>query len=190
MNKRTLVSIIVIVLLAAGGGYALWQQQGAPDFIDTISRNGDNDSATEDATEEPTPGRITEDQVVDDDSSGGTPTEPGNTTQDDTSDETTSDQPAPEKPEVTRAEQSNDNIRVSAIFNKQSNGKCTLRLKKSGYNDVTRTVDIVTGPSYYACDGFRIPVSELPAKGTWQATVTHELNGRSATSDTHSIKVE
>lgn len=190
MNKRTLVSVIVIALLAAGGGYALWQQQGAPDLIDTVSRNGNGDSITEDTEKESDPGRVTKDQVVDNNSSGNTSTEPGNTTQDDTSDETTSDQPAPEKPEVTRAEQSGDNIRVSAIFNKQSNGKCTLRLKKSGYNDVTRTVDIITGPSYYACDGFRVPVSELPAKGTWQATVVHKLNGRSAASDTHSIKVE
>jgi len=96
----------------------------------------------------------------------------------------------PEKPSITRAEQSGSNIRVSAILTNASSGTCLLTLRKNGAADITKTVPITVGPSYYTCNGFLVPRSEIPSGGEWQATVTHQLNGKSTTSDTKTITVQ
>lgn len=88
-----------------------------------------------------------------------------------------------ETPNITRAEQVGDLIRVSAIFNNPSSGKCVLRFEKSGQATLQKEAPVVIGPSYYACNGFRVPVSELPSKGKWSIIVIHELNGKSARSN-------
>jgi hypothetical protein len=93
-----------------------------------------------------------------------------------------------EKPTITRAEQSGDYIRVSAILSTASNGSCILTATKSGSPNITKTTAITVGPSYYTCDGFRISKSEF-STGEWSVAVTHELNGKTATSDTKVINV-
>src|SRR5690554_558549 len=44
----------------------------------------------------------------------------------------------PEKPNITRAEQTGDFIRVSTFLNKPSNGKCILKLEKAGVPTVSK----------------------------------------------------
>lgn len=85
-----------------------------------------------------------------------------------------------EAPNITRAEQTGDFIRVSAIFSNPSNGTCTLRFEQAGQQAVQAEAPVVVGPSYYTCNGFRIPVAEFPSKGSWDITVTHTMNGKTA----------
>lgn len=95
----------------------------------------------------------------------------------------------PEKPNITRAEQSGDSIRVSAIFTQATNGKCILKLEKNG-STITKEADIIIGASYYTCNGFRIPRSEIPTSGEWQASVTHSLNGKTSDTEVKIINVQ
>ncbi len=85
-----------------------------------------------------------------------------------------------EAPNITRAEQIGDFIRVSAIFNNPSNGKCILKFEQAGQTRLQKEAPVVIGPSYYACNGFRVPRSELPNSGGWNIIIIHELNGKTA----------
>jgi cytoskeletal protein RodZ len=191
MKKHTVISVVIILMLAVGGGYALWQNQNrATNSQDKPSSNGS--SQEEISQEETDPGRVKEDQVVDDspDNNNSSDNESSEPSNNDSSGN--SEGPAPEKPNVTRAEykKSDDEVRVAAIFDNSSDGTCLLRLEKSGYNTVKRTAGIITAPSYYACDGFRVAANKLPARGEWKATVTHKVDERTTVSDSHLIKVE
>lgn len=88
-----------------------------------------------------------------------------------------------EAPNITRAQQVDGFIRVSAIFNNPSSGTCILRFEQSGQRSVQKEAPVVVGPSYYSCNGFRVPAAELPSKGKWNIIVIHEQNGKSAHSN-------
>lgn len=88
-----------------------------------------------------------------------------------------------ETPNITSAQLVGDYIRVSAIFSKPSSGKCILKFEQTGQTKLQKEAPIVVGPSYYVCNGFRVPASELPAKGKWNIIVIHELNGKTARSN-------
>ncbi len=94
-----------------------------------------------------------------------------------------------EKPNITRAEQTGDFIRVSAIFSQSSSGRCILKISKVGQPTIQKEVSIVVGPSYYACNGFRVPRTEIPSAGKWDIIVVHELNGEAVNSDRKTINV-
>ena len=96
----------------------------------------------------------------------------------------------PEKPNVTRAEQSGTNIRVSAVFTSASSGACLLTLQKSGATTITKTAPVIVGPSYYTCNGFLVPRAELSSAGEWTATVTHQLDGKTTASDAKTITIQ
>lgn len=88
-----------------------------------------------------------------------------------------------EKPNITRAEQSGDFIRVSALLSQPSTGECKASFTKDGSASLDKRAKIIVGPSYYTCNGFRIPRSEFAPSGQWKVTVTHELNGKQAVSN-------
>ncbi len=96
---------------------------------------------------------------------------------------------SPEAPTITRAEQVGDTIRISAMLNKPSSGRCVLKLSQTGSATIQKDVSVVVGPSYYICNGFRIPRSEFPVGGTWNILVVHQLGGQSSSSDGSTINV-
>jgi cytoskeletal protein RodZ len=102
---------------------------------------------------------------------------------------TSSGSSAPEKFSITRAEVSGDYLRVSAIINNPSTGSCILKLEKQGYDAVSETSAIIVGPNYYTCDGFRVPLSKLPAHGEWTVSVTHQLGGQTTISDVKNVVI-
>jgi hypothetical protein len=95
-----------------------------------------------------------------------------------------------EKPTLTRAEQSSENIRVSAIFTQPAYGTCEAVFSKEGYSTITKTASIILGPSYYTCNGFLIPMSEFPAKGPWIVKVIHRQDNRVVESDPQTINLQ
>lgn len=96
----------------------------------------------------------------------------------------------PEKPAITRAEQSGDYIRISAIFTKISTGTCALTLEKVGSSTISKSASIIVGPSYYTCNGFKVSRTELPSSGEWTAKITHQLDSKTTVSDTKTIIVQ
>jgi hypothetical protein len=190
MNKRIVISITVILALALGGGYALWQNQnGATDSQDKLSSNGS--SQEEISQEETDPGRVREDQVVDNSSDNNNSSDNESSEPSNNDSSGNSEGPAPEKPNVTRAEykKSDEEVRVAAIFNNQSEGTCVLRMAKEGEKTIKRTAEIIAAPTYYACDGFRIPVSEFPSSGKWSVTVTHKVGDAATVSEVKHVDI-
>jgi hypothetical protein len=96
----------------------------------------------------------------------------------------------PEVPNITRAEQSGSSIRISAIFNSASNGKCILSLEKAGQASVVKEAPIIVGPSYYTCSGFQVPRAELAVNGQWSAIILHDINGKRSASERRIINVQ
>ena len=170
-KKIILLSLVLITGLAAVGGLLYWRAQ-------PTSRN-ENLPATQ------------EDNFV---NNKDQPLSNGSNQPSSTDKELAPSQPATtegnlEKPMITRAEVSNGFVRVSAIFSSSSSGTCVLEMKKTGQPSLTKSANIIVGPSYYLCDGFRFSSSELSTNGEWIATVTHVSNGRSSSSDAKTVVV-
>lgn len=181
LGKRTAIAILIIgvSVVASYFAYSFWQNrplsnQGLTDLNDKTSS-------------------IQQDQVENSDtkSNSALPQKPPaqNNTETPSVDTENSSNVTPEKPNITRAEQSGSNLKVTAIFHSSSSGSCELRLSKSGQKTISQKTSIVTGPSYYAC-GFSVAISSLPAKGQWSAVIVHYISGASTTSDSKTIEVE
>lgn len=95
-----------------------------------------------------------------------------------------------EKPNISRADITRGDIRVVATFTMPSSGTCELLLEKQGYATIVKQAKVVVAPSYYTCNGFRVPITELPSKGEWQAKIIHKQDSSSIESDIKIINVE
>ena len=95
-----------------------------------------------------------------------------------------------EKPTITRANQSGTTVRISAIFSKPAFGDCVLTIEKADQTTITRTVQVVVGPSYYVCDGFVLNTNIFPSSGNWTVTVTHKHNNESVFSDQTTLVIQ
>jgi len=186
LTKRRLAIIIPAFLIIIGGGIAwAYSTHNWPFGSPQTANNPDN---TVDTKEE----YNNKNSDIDNQEETTTQTPPPAATDDKTSqtDNTVNQANAPETPNITRAEQSGSSIRVSAIFNNASNGKCVLRLEKAGSSSIVKEALIIVGPSYYVCNGFQVPRTELSTGGEWSAIVTHELNGKSSTSERKTFNVQ
>lgn len=174
-SKKGLIitGVVVVLVLGAAGAY-WWMSQSDQNQIasgEQAAEQAGNFVKEEDIDAEPAPTQNNEEKVIisdPEDNNSGTP---------------------PEKPNLTRAEQSGDDIRIAATFSDASSGNCRLLMSKEGYQDIERTVKIIVAPNYYTCNGFRIPRSEMPVGGQWQVRVIHEQDGRSTSSDEKTITV-
>lgn len=95
-----------------------------------------------------------------------------------------------EKPTITRAEQdSSGKIRVSAIFTSPTSGTCKVIFEKNGEPTITKSAEIVVGPSYYACNGFLVPLAEFSVGGDWQLSIEHTLNDTTSSTEKQIIVI-
>lgn len=182
-NRRLSVILAVALMLATGGVvFALWQSDNGGLSNEELTQSIDQTSA------------VQPEQVEDENysNSGGaelppkTPDYSGSTNTGDGSGNTDI---KPEQPRITRAEQSDGDIKVTAILQQNSPGYCKLRLTKSGYQTIARKSDILIGPSYYAC-GFMLPRSDLPSGGQWQVIVVHHIGSAYSASATKTLQAE
>lgn len=79
---------------------------------------------------------------------------------------------------ITSARTSDGKVRVRALVSGLKSGYCTATFEKSGVRSVEQTVPIGIVTSYYACQGFDIPVSQFPSKGTWTVEVMASSGGK------------
>lgn len=75
---------------------------------------------------------------------------------------------------------------VKALINGATNGTCKLVMVKDG-TEKTYTASITSLGTYYGCDGFLVPVSDLSA-GNWKALLT-VISGSSSGSAEQQIEV-
>lgn len=168
-KKIIIIAIIIFIFALAAGAFYLYsnQKNNNDKGLSTVENN-----RVEDKDQKLTDGELpAEDKTIVSDES--TPISGGNI----------------EVPNVTRAEQTGDFIRVSALFSKPSSGRCILKIQRPGANTISREAQIIVGPSYYVCNGFRIPVADLPSKGAWDIIVVHEAEGKTANSEKKRINV-
>ena len=170
-KKFLVIVLIVITLLAAASVYALnttnEQENDKPSKTSSY-QNKDNSSSSKKKQEKEAGKPVATDSSQNKDAIQAETVEPSGADI--------------EAPNITRAEQTGDFIRVSALFSNPSNGSCTLKFEQTGQQTVQVEAPIVVGPSYYTCNGFRVPVSQFPSKGQWNLTLTHNLNGKTASS--------
>lgn len=94
----------------------------------------------------------------------------------------------PEKPYLSRAEQTSQSvIKAVATFQQESLGYCELQLSKSGQQTISREAYIVVGSSYYSCS-FSMDDSSL-VKGQWNLAIIHHIGSATTSSDVESIEV-
>ena len=94
----------------------------------------------------------------------------------------------PEKPDLVRADQSGSSVKIVANFAQSSPGYCEARFTKSGSSDISKTTQIVIGPSYYTCT-FVIPSDTFISKGDWNVVVIHHVGNATTSSDSKSVEV-
>jgi hypothetical protein len=178
--KKSLVILGALILLGAAGAGAYYFMRTSQD-----AKHRQDSSASIDANKNGSEGK----ESIQGDTNTGqntnddktiTPSPPENGT-------STSNL---EKPTVTRANQSSTNIRVSAIFNQPAFGTCDVVFSKEGSSTIIKSAPIVLGPSYYTCNGFLVPVSEFPTKGSWNVKVIHKQDSSSVESDIQSFTIE
>ncbi len=173
-QKKNIIFVVTLVvfLIAAGllAYYFLYAKDQHPD--------GGDGRITSDQVENPSSDATNEGQVNDNKTITPAPS---------TSNPGTDDI---EKATITRASVSGDNLRISAIFSQPTTGTCTLSLEKDGQTPITQTVDVVVGATYYACDGFRIPLSQFPVKGDWTVNLNHTINTISVPSDKQTVTIQ
>lgn len=91
-------------------------------------------------------------------------------------------------PVISTLEQAGDEITVRTVLNDIKSGTCTLTLSQ-GTRKVTKTAPVGLVTSYYSCQGFDVPKSELGSTGTWSAVVKVEANGDSVNSAAQTLEV-
>lgn len=170
-NKKLLIIIVVVSLLAIAVIAWFFLKPNTITAPSTLPKSQE-DNYVDDGNQPLTDGKPgTEDKVI-------TPTTPPS-----------SESGNIEKPTITRAEQNGDFIRISVVLTDASSGTCVVSLSKSGESTLEKSARIVVGPSYYTCDGFRIPRSELGASGEWQVVVSHTYNDQRSDSDKKTITI-
>ena len=70
---------------------------------------------------------------------------------------------------------------VKALINGANNGTCKLIMVKDG-TEKTYTASVTNLGTYYGCDGFSVPVSDLSA-GSWKALLTVTSGGSSGSTE-------
>jgi cytoskeletal protein RodZ len=96
---------------------------------------------------------------------------------------------APEKPHVSRAEQTTSNeIKVVATLQEASAGYCELQISKLGSQTVTSESYVVVGPSYYTCS-FTLPLNRLDSSGQWDVMVIHHIGGAQTGSEAKAMDI-
>lgn len=84
---------------------------------------------------------------------------------------------------VTRAtvDTQGQQVIVGTLVNGATSGTCTVTISKAGYSSLTASNQIAQQNNTYVCPNFTFPLSQFPAHGDWQVSVTVSSNGTQAT---------
>ena len=174
-SKKQIILSLIAVALIAGCGIAYYIYNQNRDEVNRDNTSGVKESQVKD-NEGPSVSSDTDDP--------GSTTNPDKITSPGTKPSTDA---SIEAPTITRIEQTGANVRISTIFNSNTSGSCNLTLEKGGAR-ITHTADIIVGPSYYTCNGFLVPTSEL-SPGTWSVLITHTYSGKTSTPTKGTVEI-
>lgn len=169
--KHPILLIFVLILLAAG---VLWGAKLLIDYITTPPQNSEN------ATIEIVPTIRPSQETTDNTEGQGTSDIPNKTPV--KNEGVNPNQSSGLTGSITYAEATDDKliIRVNIDQLIGENGTCALALSRSGYRDITKSVNTMDNPSSSTCQGFDIPLSEVRS-GTWQITIHLSAGGKLGT---------
>ena len=91
-------------------------------------------------------------------------------------------------PTISTLEQSGDNLVVRTVINNVKSGSCSLKLTK-GTTTIEKQAAIGLVTSYYTCQGFDVPISEM-SLGTWSASVSISSDGETVTSASRNVEIK
>ena len=184
VSKKTpivLASFLAAILLASGIAFSIMQQNNATQSNEEQTKAVDETSSVKENQVEDSGNSSNDGASLPEKTSSYAPVE----TDTDNPDSSTS---SPERPTVSRANQSNDQITVVATFQQESAGYCELQLTQPGQTTISRQANIVVGPSFYTC-GFRLQRSEIPNSGQWAAVIIHHIGSNSTSSNPETFEV-
>lgn len=173
-RKRKVLLISTLILLFGGAitGYALYARDKAVEFNEQTNKEGGaNKPESQDGT------KLKED---------GTPIPSTSPDQPGTS--TNSNSKLRAIITLTVAEQIGSNATVRARVDR-GGGTCRLVFEKSGYPAQERTAPVILTGQIYGCQGFDIPVSEFPVRGSWSAKVFYNSDTHEGESETREINL-
>jgi hypothetical protein len=91
--------------------------------------------------------------------------------------------------DMTTAVQSGKQLVIRALVNGATTGTCNLILSQGGQT-ISRSAAIGAQANYAICQGFNIPIDDLPAGGDWKISVTALVNGATSSPAEKTLKVE
>ena len=170
MKKQKLIlPLLILLALVCLGGYYLLQRNGiinrtpSDSLSKELIKQADEEAETTDS----------EQRGENEDTEPGEPSTSGKL----------------QAPTISTLEQSGDILIVRTVINNNvTSGSCSLKLTKGTATiDKQAAIGLVT--SYYTCQGFDVPTSEL-SPGTWSASVSISSDGETATSTPRSIEIQ
>ena len=90
---------------------------------------------------------------------------------------------------VTSLGNSSDNIYVNALVEGSTSGTCKLTLT-NGSSRIEKSASVGFQVSYYICQGFSVPSSELVPKGEWNALIELTSPNGTAKSEVKKVTVQ
>ena len=84
---------------------------------------------------------------------------------------------------------SGQNLFVNALVSGTTSGSCKLVLS-NGSNKIEKTAGVGLQVSYYICQGFSVPTSEVVPKGEWNALIELSSPDGSTKSETKKVTVQ
>ena len=185
-KKRTIIiiSLLIGVLLLAGISFAAWQSKNRSLSNAELTETTDETSAVKES-------QVKKDGIKDNGATLPAKSSEAKDRQDTTVSDSndSSSRSTPEKPQISRASQSGETIRVVALFQQDSSGYCELELSQAGGQAISRESNISVGPTYYVCS-FDVSSDQISTRGTWEAVVIHHLNGSTSKSDITMVEVK
>jgi len=159
MNKKVVILLLVVVLAIGGVALLLMRQAGQSN------------------SQTPPNTQPTEQDIANADKEAPKPSEQNKT-------------PAgsPSKISITNLSQDENTLYVRTVVEGATSGNCLLELRKGGRTPILRTAPITLATSYYTCEGFNIPKSEISTKGEWTVSLKTDTEGAAESVETITVK--
>ena len=83
----------------------------------------------------------------------------------------------------------NSPVTVRAIIEGATSGTCNLKFTRSGASSIELEAPIISGPTYFTCEGFDVEASRFTEKGEWELELKVNSNDGKSGSEKRMITV-
>ena len=170
MSKIKIISIIFLVVLVGGAGFATYAYKNKSD---TTSRTSPNQGSEEDGkknTKDESPEPVAEKTKTPNKSS------PASNEADERAKQEAAGNANTTTIKVIDTYQTDSELGIRLDIGRLKSGSCSASVKR-GSKTVSKEANIALVTSYYACQGFSVPLSEL-SPGKWTVTASAISGGQ------------